>query len=222
MEPEDVVLSHRRVGTSYEGDIDGEAFSDCSFSAMMLMVHARLFNRPGCGLRIVRTERQGLFPVQLEPALLRMLREDPLQYIQRHTMPDRVADLRPPDRISKLAAPYRAPRGGLRAGHATLADAFGDYVYVRLRAGRVENPCTGRWSPIPEMEDNSGITVHQAVLTDEKAKSGWLVIATTKLLQSAAPRFYLPREWNESGSWITKERLQEMYDQFRKDRDSCP
>lgn len=208
-----VELCYRRVGLRYTGEIDGVVFMDKTFAEMMMLVHARLLEYPECGLHISRTERPGLFPVQLEPELLRLLREDPQQYIERHTIPDRVADLRSPDRLSRLAAPYQVPRGGLRSGHDTLADAFGDSLYLRRRAGKVEDPCTGRWCEVSEMTPPFAV--------QSSAVQGWLVIATSDLLQSTATRFYLPREWNESGSWITKERLQEMYDQFRKDRESC-
>lgn len=208
-----VELLYRRIGLHYSGEIDGVAFTSKTFEEMMMLVHARLHECPGCGLRISRTERPGLFPVQLEPELLQLLLDDPQQYIQRHTIPDRVADLRSPDRISKLAAPYKPPRGGLRAGHDTLADAFGDSLYLRMRAGKVEDPCTGRWCEVAALGCLKGL---QAM-----AVTGWLVIATSDLLKIDAPRFYLPREWNDGGSWITKERLQEMYDQFRKDRDKC-
>jgi hypothetical protein len=225
-----VELRYRRIGLHYTGEIDGVEFMHKTFEEMMLLTQARLLECPGCGLSISRTERPGLFPVQLEPELLQLLLTDPDQYIERHTIPDRIADLRPPDRVSKLAAPYQAPRGGLRAGHDTLADAFGDNVYLRMRAGKVENPCTGRWCSILELEEDLNRKGRQVklvtdlpvlVTSDLLQRTGWLVIATSDLLQSAATRFYLPREWNESGSWVTKERLQELYDQFRKDREQC-
>lgn len=211
-----VELTYRRVGLSYTGTIDGVEFLNKTFEEMMLLVHSRLLECPDYGLLISRTERPGLFPVQLEPELLQLLLTDPQQYIQRHTLPDRVADLRSPDRVSKLAAPYQPPRGGLRSGHDTLADAFGDSVYLRMRSCRVENPCTGRWCTVSELAETCGLKGRQLDLV-----AGWVVIATADLLRSNATRFYLPREWNKSGAWITKAQLQEMYDQFRKDRDQC-
>lgn len=212
-----VDLSHRRVGLHYTGEIDGVEFMHKTFEEMMLLVHSRLLECPGYGLRITRTERAGLFPVQLEPELLKLLVDDPLLYIQKHMTPDRSVDLRsPPRRVSKLAEPYSVPRGGLRTGHDTLAEAFGDSVYLRLRAGKVENPCTGRWCSILELDDDCNLKGRSVLLVTD-----WLVLATVDLLKSSATKFYLPREWNESGSWISKERLQEMYNQFRKDREQC-
>lgn len=228
----DVTLSYKRVGETYEGSIavphDATfIFEGYNFAQMMTVTHRLLKQLAATGLLVVRTDRDGLLPARLEPALLQLLLDDPVAYIKANTVPDRVVDLRGLQvrRTSKLAAMGEqvVPKStGLRHGLDTLADAFGESLYTKAKAittggsWRYEHPATGRWSDLQTVEHwlKSHATEVQAV--DDSR--GWLLISAELLLKTGAERFYYPREWNDFGSWITKEQLRTKLEQFRKDK----
>jgi hypothetical protein len=213
------------VGEAYVGKVEHsagvETFSGSSFAGMMLLVSHILWQEPGAGLLIQRTDREGMLPVQLEPALLQMLRNDPEGYIKANTIAPRTIDLRK-ERTSALAAKHETPRyGGLRSGLNTLADAFGEVIYAKAKkwAGgvwRYEHPATGRWSDLPTIE--YWLQSHDTEVQPLDDKTGWLLLSVEQLLKVAAERYYFPREWNEFGSWITKEQLRQKLEQFRKEK----
>lgn len=208
----DVELHYRRDGLTYSGSIDAAQFTQLDYAEMMYRVHDVLQKQPEAGLVLRRLERPSLLPAQLEPELLRLLREDPAKYIEANTFVY-AADLRP-TRTSKLASKY-IPPVGLRHGHDVMADALGDYVYLRLQCGRVESPYTGRFVPcadfcatIPEQQ--------RSVLME----SGWLRLATSYLLEHTEhSKFYLPRLWNPA-AWITREDLSARYSEYLKEKEA--
>lgn len=216
-----IELKYRRVQQGYTGMLEGTEFTGLSFADMMMLVRDKLLAFPGCGLLILRTERPGLFPVHLEPSLLKQLIEEPAKYIAANSIPDRTVDIQGTGRISKLAEPYHVPRGGLRNGHDTLAEAFGDFIYLRLRDSKVEHPCTGRWEPVSKVQAALGIAARRVYPTDEGKGFGWLIVCTLDLLKVDTIRFYLPREWNKGGPWISKTLLQAAYEKFRKELSQC-
>jgi hypothetical protein len=224
---DNVKLTYKRVGDSYEGVLEGGpedqplTFSGFSFAIMMTNTHRLLMLHPEAGLFIKRTDRDGLLLSQLEPALLQLLRTDPVAYIKANSLPDRVLDLRGPQRTSKLAKSddHVVPRStGLRHGHDTLADAFGEVVYARMKGALMEHPATGRWADLRTIEHWFGSHDTELQIVDNDKKSGWLLLKVELLLKTHAERFYYPREWNEFGSWITREQLQAKLDQFRKEK----
>lgn len=219
---DNVELTYKRTGETYEGTIGAFKFEGFTFAEMMMHAHRFLVNVPAAGLTITRTDRPGLLPAKLEQQLLEQLRNDPLAYIKANTIVPRVIDLRG-ERTSALAAgeKYNMPRtGGLRHGLGTLADAFGETLYTRARAyphgWRFEHPGTGRWADLATVEH--WLETHDTEIYPVDEKSGWLLVKTEQLLNTAAERFYYPREWNEFGSWITKEQLRVKLEQFRKDK----
>lgn len=218
---ETVELTYRRVGETYVGSIAGEEATWSSFAAMMTDAHRWLIARSNAGLLIQRTDRDGLLPVQLGDKELELLRTDPVAYIAAHTISHRTVDLSHGKR-SRLAEQerYVVPKSaGLRAGHDTLAAAFGERVYVRLRAvedgHQLEHPLTGRWVPLGTDKWVQRVDF-EVVLT---SSNGWVSFKVLDLLEAPAARYYLPREWNAYGGWISKDQLQEMYNQFIKERD---
>jgi len=221
----DVKLSYKRVGELYDGKVEhngvAETFSGATFAGMMGLTSHILTQEPDAELLVQRTDREGLLPARLEPALLHLLRTDPAAYIQANTIAPRTVDLRS-DRTSALAAKHETPRhGGLRHGLSTLADAFGEVAYSRAKkwmggSWRYEHPATGRWADLTTIEFWLGS--HATEVQPVDANSGWLLISVELLLKTHAARFYYPREWNEFGSWITRERLQEKLERFRKEK----
>lgn len=225
----DVKLMYRRVGAAYHGVFETNVAEDrlpfecVTFAEMMTQAHRFLVKYPDAGLVLNRTDRTGLLPAQLEPNLLKLLREDPVAYIKANTIPDRVIDLRG-DRKSALSANDGAqvPRSsGLRHGLDTLAEAFGEVVYAKAKQmtgglWRYEHPGTGRWSDLNTIEH--WLRSHDTSVMPTSDHAGYLLIKVELLLRTGAERFYYPREWNEFGSWITKEQLQTKLDQFKKDK----
>jgi hypothetical protein len=216
---DNVLLTYCRTGLTYTGDVDGEAFNGESFAEMMLRVHRRLLEKPTAGVTMHWTGRAGTLPSQLEPALLQLLREDPDEYIRSNSVAHRVVNLRAA-RNAKAATQHALPRGGLRAGHDTLADAFGEDVYLRLRTDKVEHPADGRWVPLSEFITWLGGCVVRQVHGKDSGRS-WAIVPLQALLQTDTVLFYIPREWNTYGSWITKAQLMELYKKFTEDKSQC-
>lgn len=218
----DVELRYCRVGLGHVGTVDGIGFDGVSFADMMMLVHGRLTTpeNADAGLCIKRTERENLFPIQLEPRLLELLRKDPQEYIRVNSLPDRVVDLSGSNRTSKLAAKYEVPRG-LRAGHDSLAAALGDCVYLRQKGANVESPETGRWVPTACLSECLNIATVEVVPPPIHGGLGWVIVSTQSLLDSGISMLYLPREWNRHGGWITRSELRKLYEQFVKDRAQC-
>jgi len=210
--PVDVVLSYRRAGTLYQGNLDGQPFSEKDFAAMMSLVHLRLLEFPESGLTFQRTDREGLLPIKITDDLVRLLREDPAQYIRMHSVAPVRIDLT--GRTSALAARARTvlPKtSGIRAGYDTIADAFGEVVYARFRNCNVESPESGRWVILGEVEKWLGQSVNAET-------PGWVSFKVADLLATTSLRFYLPREWNPYHGWITKEQLAKLLEQFLEER----
>lgn len=232
---DNVKLTYRREGEKFVGLIEHGALmfefkNGIGFAEMMTHAHRFLVDAPQAGLLITRTERPNMLPVQLEPTLLKLLREDPVAYIKANSIPPRIIDLREGQKTSKLAdgERYDMPRNvHLRHGLDTLADAFGEMVYAKAKQvggfWRFEHPGTGRWADLPTIEHWFGKRASGYVLpidaTDPKlATRGYLTLNVEDLLRTNAERFYYPREWNEFGSWISKDQLAAKLAQFRKDK----
>lgn len=225
---DEVRLTYKREGEKYVGLLEYKAKlqefkAGLSFAEMMMETHRILVQTPeGTPLRIIRAERPNALPVQLEAKLLHQLRVDPEGYIKANTIAPRIIDMRA-ERISALANSdrYAIPRNsGLRHGLNVLADAFGETVYAKAKphpgGWRFEHPATGRWVDLNTIERWLG--THDTEIYPLDEKGGWLLLKTAQLLNTDAERFYFPREWNEFGSWISKDQLREKLDQFRKDK----
>ncbi len=223
---DNVELTYKRTGETYEGTIGAFKFEGATFAEMMTHAHRFLLNAPAAGLTITRTDRPGLLPAQLEPHLVQLLRTDPVGYIKANSIAPRVLDLRG-EKKSALASgeKYEMPKtAGLRHGLDTLADAFGEELYARAKQfgahWRYEHPGTGRWSDLHTIEH--WLDSHDTKVSPTGPTSGWLIIRTELLLGTKATRFYYPREWNEFGSWITKEQLLAKLNQYKKEKQNVP
>jgi hypothetical protein len=123
---------------------------------------------------------------------------DPAAAIQELSPPPRRVIVRSPVAVSATATVQPV----FRAGADTLADAFGEEVYLKVRDGRFEDPATGRWVPLG---------------FEQKLVGEWVRVAITDLLGLPADRFFLPRRWNVSGPWITRAALLEKYEEYMKE-----
>lgn len=229
---DNVELTYRREGERYVGVISYkslllEAKEGWTFEEMIMHTYRILVTTPAeTGVLIKRTDRAGLLPSQLEPRLLELLRSDPVGYIKANTIAPRTINLRG-DKKSALASSekYDIPKtAGLRHGLDTLADAFGEELYARAKLQGAswiyEHPSTGRWADLKTIEHWLGS--HATEVHPTSHTKGWLVIEVELLLNTQAERFYYPREWNEFGSWITKEQLRAKLDHYKKEKQNVP
>jgi len=230
MQDDTLVLHYQRNGLFYDGYVktpDTEdsrvPFEQYDFSQMMMMVHALLLDYHKLGLTIRRGENQSLMPIQLAPDMVELLRVDPARYIKMHSIPPRTVDLRSKEkqRVSALVSNerYVIPKStGLRAGLDTLAAAFGETIYLRMRNTFIEHPGTGRWSKLKEIERYIGTANWELLVTDDTKHAGWVTVPLKDLLATTTNKFYLPREWNTHGGWITREQLNELHAQFVEEK----
>lgn len=229
----ELLVKYERVGEAYSGTfhVTPEAggvlepikFFDLTFSQKIRSLHLLLVDMPSdTSVWFQRTERAGLLPVCIGQKMTDLIREDPTKYIAAHTIPDRrvVVSADKPKRVSKLAQKVEVPSGAeLRIGHATLADAFGDITYLNMRDGRIEHPVTGRWCHAATVEMELGLHFVEAINNDD---GSWLTVRTADLLGvHHAAGFYLPRAWNESAPWISREALQKKFDNYNKEVSQC-
>lgn len=215
---DDVLVSYRRVGFEYTGDVDGEPFAGKSFAAMMTLVHTRLLELPEAGLVMRRTEREGLLPVRIDDGKVELLRTDPARYIEMHTVApvtiDMSGGLKGQRALARGEHAVIPKTSGIRAGYDTIAEAFGEVVYARSRNNNVESPKDGRWVSLDTLERWLGVAPAEIISPD----LGWIGIHIADLLKTTNSRFYLPREWNPYRSWITREQLMELLEQFEEEK----
>lgn len=221
----EILLQYKRVGEKYDGIffLNGEVhlpFKSADFSAMFTVLHKYLVEMPDATVQLQRAENDSFLPIFMEQNMVDLLRTDPAKYLQAHTIPHRTIDLRKPDRTGKLAEKYVVPQPSIRAGHDTLAAAFGDVVYLSYRSNRVEDPFTGRWCSVGEFEESRGIKLQEVI---QHGTCGWVTVSMEQLLfvDPFSKGYYLPREWNEHGPWISKEELQQKYNLYKEERDKC-
>ena len=164
-----------------------------------------------------------------------LIRDDPEAYIAQSTLP-------PQRVVLHLGADAKVTEGvavnTIRSGHDTLADAFGDVVFLKQRLvegeQKVESPTTGRWVVLEcdtdgtyfccewwtnEFGDPEGDT--DLLLPVVQEAEGWAGIPIDKLLSLKVERFFLPRKWNENGPWISHEELKTKYERYLKEKEAC-
>lgn len=201
---------HLLTGELYLGDSEEsfQEFEKRDFATMMTIVSNVLGVYPDSGVVVQRTDRPGIPPVRMEKDLVQQLRTDPARTIHELSPGARIIVIR-----DKAGPPKDSVRVVLKAGEETLAEAFGEEVYLRISRGKVEDPLTGRWVSI----SLDGTKAFIGTLPI-KQLSDWVSVATESLLAAQAKRFYLPRRWNAGGPWITKEALQKRYQAYQEEK----
>lgn len=234
----DIRMHYGRDGETYNGSLavnghtstdDGsiEHFTGYTFARMMsrLAKQIRRFNAGNVKVVLSRTEKAGS-NYELDKDTIQLLRDDPAAAIRSMTHPDRVVKVpvggkNPPQKNVGVSMGSR-----LRAGHDTLADAFGDEVYVLVDLARdaLECPVCGRLKgEFAEVSPHStarmyGCTNCMNGFIVQLCGDNWASIRTAELIQVKADRFYLPRQWNKGGPWITRIDLTRKYRAFEKER----
>lgn len=164
---------------------------------------------------IERLDAPGLLPLALPQDVVELLVSDPVRAIHALDVQPSSSGGSTPT-VRRANAEVRSPAPVFRAGYDTLAQAFGTFVYCRRnQAGDVECPACGRWTPAEEVFvcPAHGLRVWVEYTTS------WAKFRVKDLLATGLPRFYLPRQWNPSGGWITRDDLQEKERQWEAVRE---
>lgn len=109
----------------------------------------------------------------------------------------------------------------LRVGVESLADAFGDRCYLRRVDSDIECPECGAWAELTSNSIAACCGNCGAIVCVTAQGTEWVYAETAALLEWSVDRFYLPRYWNPSRQWISKEELQAMYALFQKEKEEC-
>lgn len=218
-----VVITYHRTGDTYayhvafmlEGMLVERRGEGRPFGAVIHVLSDVLRTCcPDATVVMRRSDRPGLEEIVLDNQLRDTIRDDPDRYLRATTEPDRVVVVR-----KRSPEQYVSPH--IRAGYDTVAEAFGDHLYVRLRDdGRVECPMCGRWHAV--IHEGSVVpmlrcTCNPTGIPVTVVSGSWIEIATTVLTTvEFLTRYYFPRSWNPEG-WITKDELKQRYNQYLKE-----
>lgn len=205
---DNITLEYKRVGEEYEGRVqkDGQillGFDGLDFKTMFIMFSNILRDHDDHGAVLQRTDRPGLNPMSFNAREVKELKDDPEAVANALSAPARVVHVR--DKIT----PNSSVKLRLRTGTSTMADAFGDRLYIRKRDGKIESPFTGRW-----------IEPQRAELDLVEHNDKWSSVSTSELLDFCAERYFLPRLWNFRGPWIGHEVLKAKYNDYLKEREN--
>lgn len=247
MEPTRIVLNYRRNDATFDGTLtvvrdDGRTsvkpFSSKTFPQMLREVHLSLKEFPDYELIFSRSESRHFQECVIEEHLRVLLRDDPVAAIRELSPSGVVVDLRTRQKIAAREFGERTtidspPPGStlpsgpspLSVGHATIAESFGDEVYIRTRGELVECPCCGRWQGTlreyptsTDMYCPCQFLVPGKVVTREGSTQGWFAVRTQSLLSSNKERYFLPRAWNPGGAWIKHDDLLTMFTSYMKEK----
>lgn len=227
MDKTDIRLRYGRVGLSYHGSImvqrlptlgfvPEKDFSDYTFPRMMSHL-ARVMRSYELGTVVLSRIEAENSEYELDRGTIDLLCTDPAAAISAMTHEDRVVKIR--DQKPETISP---PMGLLRAGHDTIAAAFGDRVYCRLdEHSRFECVGCGRWSVItptsmPCTSRRCTTTLYGLVHGKE-----WFSTPTAMVLRLARDRYYIPRDWNPGRGWISHGDLAETYETYVKEKERC-
>ena len=191
---------------------------------MLTLFAEALIKHPEADAVIQRIDRDGLVPYNLERKTTELFRTDPVAAITAMSSPFGS----PSTTIQRVKEEAQLPvSSGLRVGHDVLADSFGDEVYVRLNSERmsVECPCCGFWAVVGKGFTmacaNPSCAIHKVQTSFQSPTARWATFKTTDLLAMQSSRYYFPRAWNV-GSWISWADLNDKYEQYKKEKASCP
>jgi len=215
------------TGATYLFDFDAEemkelgTFSDLNFEQLLRSLSSRLREYPDATAALMREEAGRFGYMKYEETMVKLLREDLDRAISILCPPRRVVMIG--DKVETSAT----SRVHVRAGYDTLADAFGDVIYCKMRrGGGVECPCCGRWGLVSCDKNQNGyfrckVGCDCPILGKAypMEHGGWWGIDIRVLLhETTSKRFYLPRLWNVSGPWVSHEALKKKYETYLKEK----
>ena len=224
----ELLLRYERVdleggASAYSGEIlerveDGsepvvrlEVFSCTTFKKILICLSKLLSAKDYSRVVMERIDRQGLAPVVLDVPTTELLRMDPAKAI-------RMMSYEGDPTFSGKSR--QSPPPIILAGYDTISETLGDVVYCRVKPHKfmggltspaIECPGCGRWiQALRELRCTESCPIVVRVTYVE----GWGRVPTGVLLNLALPRYFLPRGFNKSKPWISRETLQELYDQW--------
>ncbi len=219
-----VVLVYKRVRESHTGWVvlrdkgisaPIRGFSSTSFAKMMTYFSDALRAHEDAGAVIERNDRPGIKSMPLGPEFTELLRNDPVAAIRSMTVEAICVQESNPPRQAVL-----------RVGHDSMADAFGDKLYIRRRFSvQVECPGCGRWVRVFDnilecircIKDNKPVRLTVELLNDVN----WACTPTKEVLALKHDKFFFPRAWNNGRVWVKREDLKSRYEQFVKEKEEA-
>lgn len=207
-------------------------FDGKDYQWMILQLSKTASNHPDAGLFMLRLEQPNALAIELSEKDANLLRTDPLRYIAATNFSQRTVRLGDAVSVKDRTKVSLRP---LRAGSDVLAEAFGEELYLRMRrGGSTECPFCGRWlarTGTDGVDDslfrcrNCNIAIAGVRAVPTKS-GGWVALRTEQLLmfgegREGCERYYLPREWNTNGPWISHADLKQKYEQYSKEKREC-
>lgn len=213
-----------RLDTVVGGELtQGQEFT-ASYDQLMTRVSRALRENPNYAVVLERRDQEGLFPMPLTEEARVLLRDDPVSYI------------RSTDFNKAFAGPRTYTK--IRVAYDTLADAFGERVYLKCTSAQVHDPVTGKssqfaygdkcgwrvrgetnnwtkWLPVEfvRVDDAQKVVDNLGWLVDVE----WVTASVEDILLLEAPRYHLPYQWNENGPWISHDELRARLNRFREE-----
>jgi hypothetical protein len=190
-------------------------FQRLTYGAMMRALATYIQSNDYSAVFTQRTDREMLPVQQMSAEEFELFKADPAAAIRRRIIPVQEVNLRD--------AQERPP---LRAGLETLADAFGDNVYVRGRTRATENelecPGCGTWSVVNRKGRVPTFDCKKCrmgtTLVDFSPTGLWVGITVEELFETGVEQFFLPRAWNTYGNWISRDNLNVLYLTYLKEK----
>ena len=222
-------------------------FVGLKFSQMMSRLARVLRDLPDARVVLQRTDNPGLRAVQLGEETRVLLRDDPAAAIRAMT-PQVGQPVQPEE--SDFTQRFMVGRTRcLRSGHETLADAFGEELYLTMKSGLIQDPESGHWLSLGFHMKSGSFSIRkdgsnkssewlpielvggpQGGFDSPEFATGlaqvrWAKVKTAVLLKRSCKKFYLPREWNTSDKrpWIPHEELRQKYQDYleQKEKVTC-
>ncbi len=248
-----ILLAYERKGHTFDGyfdfTVDDEAresencrdtFQDVPFRLIMNTLIKEVRDDPDAKVLFMRLEQQPIpIAVELDPHLVDLIHKDPVMFL-RHMDPFEGGSQRVQIgrmNLRKDSVKNVAPQP-IPAGYDTLADAFGDFVYVRLKGSKTESVWDGRWYEWHHLPSYPDIPDGFISIPDDLYKAPgcckltqdpffvnemWAKYSTKELLMVAErrkqDRLFLPRAWNKPGPWVRTEDLRKKYETFLKEKE---
>lgn len=230
------MLSSGAITSNENGLITEEGeFEGVEFRKMLAQLAGVLTNWPleqEVFVDLLRLDHPSSGAYRLDKATVHLLRTDPVAAIATMEHPTQS----PSTTLQRLHE-ERAPKAmvPIPAGYLTLADAFGEQLYFRVRKHELECPGCGFWgmftSPKLLADPERVGSVFKTVFVCPKkcgqrfvvsCDEAWGYVDTKYLLErTTLEQFYFPRAWNEGKPWVSRSALENKYDEYKKEKDAC-
>lgn len=203
----DLWLKYKRVGEKYEGEFAFDAKESIGsgtyeWNELLRQLAILLSAFPQVGLVLHRADHEFAMPSRIGEAETQLFRTDPAQAIRNWTFQNST--------ITNPMAP-------IPVGYEVLPSAFGDHVYLGFVRGHVESPFTGDLFSVA-IDDDGWIRDSALGIPMQEVTPNWVTCSVADLLASGADTFFIPREWNPTPPWISREELESRYNKYLEEK----